>query len=109
MAQIIWTEPALDNLEDVAEYIAVTNLKAAKQLVEKIFSKVKRLEQFPHSGRRAKEISKLNYREVVVSPCRIFYKVDQYSVYILHVLRQERDLRKFLLTTTAKTNQAPVI
>jgi len=41
----------------------------------------------------------LNYREVVVNPCRIFYKVDKDSVYILHVLRQERDLRKFLLTT----------
>jgi len=99
MAQIIWTEPALDNLDDIAEYIAVTNLKAAKQLVEKIFSKVQRLEQFPNSGRRPKEISKLNYREVVVNPCRIFYKVDKDSVYILHVLRQERDLRKFLLTT----------
>jgi len=99
MAQIIWTEPALDNLDDIAEYIAVTNLKAAKQLFEKIFSKVERLEQFPNSGRRPKEISKLNYREVVVSPCRIFCKVDKGSVYILHVLRQDRDLRKFLLTT----------
>ena len=99
MAQIIWTEPALDNLNDIAEYIAVTNPYAARQLVEYVFSKVERLEQFPESGRIPEEISTLNYREVVVNPSRVFYKVDNNSVYILHVLRQERDLRKFLLST----------
>jgi toxin ParE1/3/4 len=95
MAQIIWTEPALDNLNDIAEYIAVSNPYAAKQLVENVFSKVQRLEQFPDSGRIPEEISTLNYREVVVNPCRAFYKVDNDSVYILHLLRQERDLRKY--------------
>jgi len=99
MAQIIWTEPALDNLNDIVEYIAVSNPYAARQLVESVFSKVQRLEQFPDSGRIPEEISTLNYREVVVNPCRVFYKVDNDSVYILHLLRQERDLRKFLLST----------
>ena len=99
MAQIIWTEPALNNLNDIAEYVAVSNPYAARQLVENVFSKVQRLEQFPDSGRIPEEISTLNYREIVVNPCRIFYKVDNDSVYILHLLRQERDLRKFLLST----------
>jgi len=99
MAQIIWTEPALDDLNNIAEYIAVSNPYAAKQLVENVFSKVQRLEQFPDSGGVPEEISNLNYREVVVNPCRVFYKVDNASVYILHVMRQERDLRKFLLST----------
>lgn len=99
MAQIIWTEPALDNLNDIADYIAVSNLHAARQLVENVFSKVERLEQFPDSGKVPDEISNLNYREVVVTPCRVFYKVDSDSVYILHVMRQERDLRKFLLSS----------
>lgn len=98
MAQIIWTEPALDNLNDIAEYIAISNVYAAKKLVEKVFNKVQRLETFPDSGRVPDEVLSLNYREVVVNPCRIFYKVDNGSVYILHVLRQERDLRKFLLS-----------
>ena len=88
MAQIIWTEPALNSLNDIAEYIAVSNPYAARQLVENVFSKVQRLEQFPDSGRIPEEISTLNYREVVVNPCRVFYKVDNDSVYILHLLRQ---------------------
>lgn len=99
MAQIIWTEPALDNLNDIAEYIAVSNPYAAKKLVENVFGKVQRLEQFPDSGRVPEEISNLNYREVVINPCRVFYKIDNDTVYILHMMRQERDLRKFLLST----------
>jgi len=98
MAQIIWTEPALDDLNNIAEYIAVSNPNAAKQLVENVFSKVQTLEPLPDSGKVPEEISNLNYREVVVNPCRVFYKVDNASVYILHVMRQERDLRKFLLS-----------
>jgi toxin ParE1/3/4 len=73
MAQITWTEPALNDLNDIAEYIAVSNPYAAKQLVENVFSKVQRLEQFPDSGRIPDEISNLNYREVVVNPCRMFW------------------------------------
>lgn len=102
MAQIIWTEPALDNLNDIADYIAVSNIFAAKQLVKNVFNKLQRLEQLPESGRIPEEIDKLAYREIVVNPCRIFYKVERGNVYILHVLRQERDLRKFMLTAGIK-------
>tara|TARA_B100000446_G_C10360405_1_gene272885 strand:- start:267 stop:578 length:312 start_codon:yes stop_codon:yes gene_type:complete len=99
MAQIIWTEPALDNLNDIAEYIAISNPYAARKTVENVFGNVQRLEQFPDSGRVPEEISNLNCREVVVNPCRVFYKVESDTVYILHVMRQERDLRRFLLST----------
>ncbi|KXI22019.1 type II toxin-antitoxin system RelE/ParE family toxin [Photobacterium sanguinicancri] len=98
MAELIWTEPALSDLNDIAEYIALENVVAAKQLVQTIFSKVERLEAFPESGRIPPELEYLNYREVVVNPCRIFYKQDGDKVFILFVMRVERDLRKFLLS-----------
>ena len=97
MAEIIWTNPALEDINDIAAYIALSTLLSAKKLVAKIFDKVERLEDFPESGKRPIELSNLNYRELVVNPCRIFYKIDSDKVYILHVMRQERDLRKFLL------------
>ena len=97
MAEIIWTNPALENLNDIAEYIALSNLLSAKKLVVKIFAKVERLEDFPESGKTPIELSNLNYREVIVNPCRIFYKIDNDKIFILHIMRQERDLRKFLL------------
>ncbi|NRA72906.1 MAG: type II toxin-antitoxin system RelE/ParE family toxin [Gammaproteobacteria bacterium] len=97
MVEIIWTKPAIEDLNDIAEYIALSNRQAAQKLVANIFSKVERLEDFPESGKKPIELSNLNYREIIVNPCRIFYKIDKDKVYILHVMRQERDLRKFLL------------
>ena len=97
MAEVIWTEPALANIDDIAEYIALHNIKAAKELVQRIFSKVERLEEFPESGKVPIEIENLNFREVIVPPCRIFYRVKDRNVYILHVMRQERDLKNFIL------------
>lgn len=97
MAEIIWTEPALSDLNDIAEYIALENVFAAKQLVQTVFAKVERLEAFPESGRIPPELEHLSYREIVVTPCRVFYKQDAEIIYILFVMRAERDLRKFLL------------
>ena len=52
---------------------------------------------FPESRRVPPELDYLSYREVVASPCRVFYKQEGNQVYILYVMREERDLRKFLL------------
>lgn len=97
MVQIIWTEPALVDLDEIAEYIALSNPYAASTLVSEVFSKVERLEQFPKSGKRPLEIPELNYREVVIPPCRLFYRLEKDLVYIVHVCRDERSLRKFFI------------
>lgn len=97
MAQIIWTEPALTDLEAIAEYIAIDKPNAAIELVKKVFSSTKRLEQFPESGRKPPELQKSRYLEIIVNPCRIFYRIDGHKIYILYVMRSERKLRKYLL------------
>ena len=51
MAHLIWTEPALSDLNDIAEYIALENPVAARKLVREVFSVVERLEKHPSSGR----------------------------------------------------------
>lgn len=73
MAEIVWTEPALNDLDLIAEYIAVSNLVAAKKLVKEVFAKVDILEEYPKSGKSVSELLSLNYRELNVKPCRIFY------------------------------------
>ncbi|HSC67569.1 MAG TPA: type II toxin-antitoxin system RelE/ParE family toxin, partial [Cellvibrio sp.] len=70
---------------------------AARELVQDLVLKLERLEQFPKSGKASPEIPELNYREVIASPCRVFYRLDKTSVYIVHICREERDLRKFLI------------
>jgi toxin ParE1/3/4 len=101
MAQIIWTEPALFDLNAIAEYIALDKVEAARRLVKKVFKCVGELEQFPEIGRKPPELDNPTYREIIVNPCRIFYRFDQNKVYILHVMRGERQLRKYLLDERA--------
>lgn len=76
MAQVIWTEPALQELDAIAEYIALDNPVAASDLVRTIFNKIERLADFPRSGRIPPELGHSVYREIVVPPCRIFYRED---------------------------------
>jgi toxin ParE1/3/4 len=101
MAQLVWTEPALSDLNDIAEYIALENPRAARELVQRGFSTVERLEQHPKSGRIPDELERGRYREVVVGPCRIFYRLADDQVLILYVMRSERQLRNFILEDRA--------
>jgi len=61
MAQVVWTEPALSDLDAIAEYIALDKPSAAVNLVNKVFSSTDRLEQFPESGRKPPEFKKSRY------------------------------------------------
>jgi toxin ParE1/3/4 len=97
MAEVIWTEPALQELDAIAEYIALDNPAAASDLVKAVFDKTGRLENFPKSGRIPPELPDSVYREVVVPPCRIFYREDEQRVLVLFVMREERQLRAFML------------
>ena len=97
MAEIVWSNPALDQLEEIADYIALDKPESAAELVKKIFSTVERLGQFPNSGHALPEIPDSIYREVCVRPCRIFYRQENDVVLIIHVMREEMQLRKFLL------------
>ena len=96
MARLIWAEPALVDLEEIAEYIAMDNPQAAARFVESVFDGVERLQAHPMSGKRPPELTRTPYREVVVPPCRIFYRVTKDDIYILCVMRSERLLRAYL-------------
>lgn len=103
MAQVIWTEPALSDLNEIADYIALDKFSAAQGLIRKVFSSVERLQQFPESGRIPLELEHSQYREIIVGPCRVFYRSnhEQNKVFILHVMRGERQLRKYLIDERA--------
>ena len=102
MAHLIWTEPALDDLDDLAGYIAMDNPLAASRLVQKVIESVGRLERFPRSGKKPRELPETPYREIVVPPCRVFYRFDGKTVYIVHAMREERQLDRFLFNEREK-------
>ncbi len=97
MARLIWTEPALIDVDEIAEYIALDDPAAASRFVRKVFDMIARLEAHPKSGKRPPELKRTQYREVVVALCRILYRVEKDTVYILYAMRSERLLRTYLL------------
>lgn len=92
MAEIIWTEPALNDLDAIADYIAIENPVAASEFVRRVFAHVEQLEDHPESGPRPPELGNSRYRQIVEPPCRIFYRYDDEKVLILFVMRAERRL-----------------
>jgi len=97
LAEVIWTEPTLQELNDIAEYIALDNPDAASHLVESVLNATERLEDFPRSGRMPPELAHSIYREVLLPPCRIFYREEERRVLILYVMREEQQLRTYML------------
>jgi addiction module RelE/StbE family toxin len=96
MAQIIWTEPALSDLDAIADYIAIENRDAAQRLVHKVFEHVSQLAEHPESGSRLGEMKRSRYRQLVEPHCRIIYRYADDHVFILHVMRTEQLLRNTL-------------
>ncbi len=95
MAEIAWSEPAVADLEAIADYIALENISAAKALVQRVVLHVRHLEAHPESGSRPRELgTRSRYRQIVEPPCRIFYRFDGTQVFVVHVMRAERLLRR---------------
>lgn len=103
MAEVIWTEPALSDLDAIADYIALENPVAASELVRRVFEHVGQLEIHPESGSKPVELKRSRYRQIVEPPCRVLYRYDGRSVFVLYVMRSERALSKGRLTTRART------
>ena len=92
--EVRWADRALDDLNAIGEYIALDNPEAAKRVVKRIFEAADRLETFLRSGKKIPECPSLPHRELVVPPCRLFYRMDGGVLWIVHVIRSERILRE---------------
>jgi len=102
VAHLIWTEPALDDLDALAGFIALDNPAAAGRLVRKVVESVERLESFLNSGRRPRKLPGTLYREIVIPPCRVFYRVSGNTIFIVHAMREEQQVDRFLLDEREK-------
>ena len=58
---------------------------AAGQFREKAETVLRRLEEFPESGRSIPEFPDLPHREVIVRPYRFFYRVSGKTVWVVAV------------------------
>lgn len=93
MVEVVWTEPALQSLDEITDYISLDNLKAAQSLVKKVFDKVELLKNQPGLGKQIPELETSIYREILVIPCRVFYRLEKNVLYVVDIQRQEQRFR----------------
>ncbi|MEI6340232.1 MAG: type II toxin-antitoxin system RelE/ParE family toxin [Verrucomicrobiota bacterium] len=93
MARIVWAEPALQDLDAIADYISLDKPPAASRFVRRVFERIEQLATYPKSGSVPAELKGTHYRQLVIPPVRIFYRAQEDTIYIVYVMRGERLFR----------------
>jgi addiction module RelE/StbE family toxin len=84
--EVIFTKPAVFDLQSIAEYVGVQNPDAAQKMGGEIIEKIEKLGQFPHFGRVVPEFREPNLRELIYRNYRIVYRVVDHLKQV-HILR----------------------
>ena len=91
MAEIIWSDPALDDLRSIYDYISVHSTHTANNLVNRIMDRTEQLIEHPHMGRMVPETENETIRELIEGNYRIFYRLlSEDNLEILRVWHSAR-------------------
>ena len=90
--QVVWTDPALERVNEIAVYIAQDDPDAAARWTVELFGAVERLVDFPESGRVVPELGSRQVRELIFGAYRVFYRVGS-TVDVLSVRHGSQMLR----------------
>ena len=90
--KLFWTEPDLQDLQNLRDYIANDSDIHAANFISSILMRVDRLEQLPLIGRIVPEAQSNDIREIIYRTYRIIYRVTENHIDILAVIHGSRDL-----------------
>jgi len=97
---VLWTEVAEKDLREVIAFIAGDNVQNALHVLENIRDKATALYTFPQRVRVVPELQSNGifiYRELIISPWRLLYRIADSNVYIAAVLDSRRNVEEILL------------
>ncbi|MFQ5913789.1 MAG: type II toxin-antitoxin system RelE/ParE family toxin [Nitrospinota bacterium] len=92
MAEVRWTDQAVDDVESIRDFIARSSPRYALLVAERLVSTVERLEPFPRSGRIVPEFKDERLREVIWGTYRIVYQLLDDTIEVLTVYHAARIL-----------------
>lgn len=95
MALVEWTEPALDDLHAIVEFVARDSPAYAARLGQRLVEAPRRLEAFPLSGSRVPEFDRDDLRELTVRPYRILDTIRGETCSVLAIVHGSRDLGRW--------------
>lgn len=98
--KVIWAGSAVQDLERIITYIKEDSPAQARKILSKIKTTVSDLYHSPHRGRFVSELQSqgiLLYREVVIAPWRVMYRVSENTVLVLSVFDCRQNIEDILL------------
>ena len=88
--EVVWTEPAWQDMEAAAEFINRGSGSYAADFVQEIKDAVVSLGQFAGRGHVVPELGDGSIRELLVRPYRLVYEVSDDKVFILALVHGAR-------------------
>jgi len=107
--KVRWTSNAKEDLLNIVAYIKEDSPTIAKDVYQKIRSKANSSNFSPLRGRVVPELQKEGitmYRELISSPWRIMYKVDNDTVYIMAIFDSRQNVEDLLLQKLLRRSNA---
>ncbi len=98
--EVIWANTAESDLVKILEYIARDSPATALKILRKIKTQVSELYHFPERCRIVPELYEhgiTQYREMIIKPWRVMYRINGSAVYVLSVLDSRQNVEDILL------------
>jgi plasmid stabilization system protein ParE len=98
--QVFWAEAAIRDLEEIVDFVAQEAPMAAQRLFNRIKQRSTTLASFPARGRVVPELAKRGvkiYRELILPPHRLMYRIEAHRVLVVAVFDGRRDLEDVLV------------
>lgn len=88
--RVVWTERAIDDLDQIETYIARVNPEAGASFADLILKRSFALRRFPRMGRIVPELRQTKLRELIEGNYRIVYRIAPKRIEILTVFEAHR-------------------
>lgn len=92
--KVVWTDPAWDDLESAADYIARDSEAYAAVFVAEVQEAAASLGEFPDRGQVVPEIGDESIRELLVKPYRLIDRITPKTVVVLTVVHGALRVRR---------------
>lgn len=89
---IVWTEPAVDSLQAIRDYVAHDSAFYADLFVNRLIDVAESLHTFPERGREVPEAGNPAVRELLFQNYRIIYRLHATVIQVLAIVHGARDL-----------------
>jgi plasmid stabilization system protein ParE len=96
MTPYILAPEALQDLQELWDYIATENLDAADRMIDALFAAFERLAAMPGLGHRREDLTDRPLRFWTVDAYLVIYRAEQTPIEIVAVTRGGRDIPRLL-------------